>query len=354
MAQNTNDTEMIVQSGTTLKIHNGKSILDSFYHIDSHYQITYECCSGIEENDYLNVISLSPLENSFYSFSMKQYGSYNKCRPLHYHDFYEFMVVLDGQVIHKIEDKEYLYGPGSGCLINRNIRHTEKFNGETKLLFLDLSPEFISELFNSYTSVCFNEEISFLNGQILNFIKEDTIHHNTKEYLDIYPVFQNTDYLTQLHTISDHLMHTLMLPGFGSSYMMKAYISSLIEYFSLTENYHITQIQLEMHSDFLLFTRISHLIEDTNGRITRNELENSLHYSGDYISRMIRKYTGMNLFDYCMTFCLKRAAYLLSSTDCSVSAIMSELNFSNHTHFYELFKKTYGMTPGAYRKKHTN
>ena len=33
-----------------------------------------------------------------------------------------------------------------------------------------------------------------------------------------------------------------------------------------------------------------------------------------------------------------------------IGAIMSRLGFSNRTHFYDLFKKKYGMTPNEYRK----
>ena len=60
----------------------------------------------------------------------------------------------------------------------------------------------------------------------------------------------------------------------------------------------------------------------------------------------------MCLFDYGMTFCLKKAEDYLANTKEPVSDIAARLGFSNRTHFYTLFKKKYGMTPNEYRKGH--
>lgn len=47
---------------------------------------------------------------------------------------------------------------------------------------------------------------------------------------------------------------------------------------------------------------------------------------------------------------MKKAAYLLSHTTDSIEFIMEQLNFTNYTHFYRLFRNTYGLTPKKYRK----
>ena len=120
---------------------------------------------------------------------------------------------------------------------------------------------------------------------------------------------------------------------------------------SMEEFYHITPVKLSSSVDFLLFSRISHLLEDTDGRISRSELETMLNYSGNYLNTIANKYTGMCLFDYGIIFCLKRAEILLSTTEDSISSIATRLRFSNRTHFYTLFKEKYGLTPGDYRKK---
>ena len=59
---------------------------------------------------------------------------------------------------------------------------------------------------------------------------------------------------------------------------------------------------------------------------------------------IVHKYTGMCLYDYGMTFTLKKAEHLLSDTTASISSIALQLGFNNRTHFYKIFKEKYGIT----------
>ena len=341
-----------IQNGTTLKIRTVNEPSNSFYQITSQYQVTYEYCSGNHDTDYFNTLILSPLENSLYTISMSQHKQYQVAQGLHYHDFYELMIVLDGNVIHKIGDREYPYGPGSCCLINRNVKHIERINSSCKLLYLDLSIDFINEILTTYRSICFHEEIDVLNQEIFNFINND-IHGITQDaYLDIFPVFQNTKCLASLHKIADNLLNTLLSPKFGASYLIKYLICKLIEYFSQKENYHIFSVPYSLQPDLLLFSRVQHLIEDTNGKIRRKVLETHFHYSANYITKIVKKYTGLSFYNYCLTYLLKKATVLLISTDKLILSIMEDLGFSNHTYFYKIFKAQYGVTPKAYREKY--
>lgn len=95
-------------------------------------------------------------------------------------------------------------------------------------------------------------------------------------------------------------------------------------------------------------------MEDTCGRMSRSDLERVLCYSGNYMNTIIKKHTGMCLYDYGLTFTLKKAAALLSDTPASISSIAIQMGFSNRTHFYKLFRDKYGITPGEYRETHRN
>ena len=120
-----------------------------------------------------------------------------------------------------------------------------------------------------------------------------------------------------------------------------------MQYLDKKEDYHISCVQLNSSSDQLLFFRIGHLMEDTDGRMSRADLEKALCYSGNYINTVVHKYSGMCLYDYGMTFTLKKAAWLLEETKKPVSAIEIQLGFTNRTHFYKMFKNRYGVTPGS-------
>lgn len=103
-----------------------------------------------------------------------------------------------------------------------------------------------------------------------------------------------------------------------------------------------------------MFSRISHLLEDTNGHMSKSRLEETLNYSGNYLNTIVNKYTGMCLFDYGMSFCLKKAELMLKNSNDSISNIALKLGFSNRTHFYKLFKGKYGVTPKEFREIHSS
>ena len=80
-----------------------------------------------------------------------------------------------------------------------------------------------------------------------------------------------------------------MFPKLGSTYVIKGMLLELFGYLSDAEHFHFTPVHVEANNDFLLFFSYQHLLEDTNGRITRSELEQILHYSGNYINSSRKK-----------------------------------------------------------------
>ena len=329
----------------------------NIYHIRSPFylSLTYNK-DGIPDqmDNYFSVApGKEPMLKSFSDFAdagaAVQTGN---SRP-HRHDYFEILLVLDGKIIQKIEDKEYLYTAGSCCLINRNIIHTERYIGKCKIMFLAFSNEFLHELLSSGQISLFPDTDIPQQNSVFRFIKENIQTDTQKDYLDFFPTFHNRQSAEKLHDISDRLVRTMFLPSLGSTYMLKGLLCELFSYLGAEEMYHMIPVKLHSGADFLLFSRIRNLLEDTDGRMTRSELEHTLHYSGNYLNTIVKRYTDMCLFDYGMTFCLTKAGQLLTETNISVSAIAEQLKFSNRAHFYKQFKKQFGMTPQEYRNKHS-
>ena len=96
--------------------------------------------------------------------------------------------------------------------------------------------------------------------------------------------------------------------------------------------------------------RIDRILSERHGRVTNRELAELLHYNGSYLGRIVKKHTGKSLFEYSMEFTMVEAAELLRKTRLPAAAIAGALRFTNHSHFYRLFKERYGMTPNEYRR----
>lgn len=333
---------------------NTESSIGYLYKLNSPFQITYEYCSGSGPDEYLNILSLSENGSAFNQESIELHNYLYNHKAPHYHNHYEFLIVLEGSLYQHIEGKDYLYPEGYACLLNRNLYHKETFNQATKVLFLGFSEDFIINLLNTEHAAYFTEEMQIRNTYLYNFIADDLNNPGRKAYLDFIPTLHNAMPLGNLHQFADTLINHMMFPQFGSTYMIKGLLCSILQHISDPHMYHCTCAELDNSSDYLLFSRVEHLLEENDGRISRAELSSKLNYSSDYLNRITNKYTGMCLHDYGMKFCMKKAARYLSSTDESISAIMAKLSFSNRTYFYKLFKEQYGATPKEYRKNRAN
>lgn len=323
---------------------------NSYLRILAPIQFTLETCSGTSQTDFINILMVSPLENNFYHFQNgKEIATFNARAP-HLHDFYELLIVLDGEIHQQIEQSTFNVHCGSCFLMNRNIVHKEMFYSNANLLCIGISKELVKHLAEDGKKMYFLDYEQPRKNPILNFLIENLDNPDTKEYLDFLPVIDNKDWYQVLHSLTDNILRAIMFPELGSTYVIKGMLLKLFDYLSNPEHFHRTAVHVEADNDFLLFSHINHLLEDTNGRITRSELEEILHYSGNYINSIVKKYTDLCLFDYGQTFCMKKAADLLCNTDNSVLEIMKQLHFTNTTHFYKCFKKQYHMTPKEYRK----
>lgn len=337
---------------SSISVQNGESDFSRFYHMNVPVQLTLEYCDGPRPEDYVNIITLSPTKAVLYQESLAQKNdSYTKNAP-HFHDFFEFVIVLEGSIKQKIEGTEYLYTAGSCCLINRNLRHMEYYHSKSTILYIGLTPDFVTELFSSAQNPLFPNEREICCSDLYDFILSDLRTPGKRAYLDFIPAYRNHLHITRLHSMAENMIQTLLYPEFGASYEIRGMLCSFLSCLSLPKYYHCTNVRLDTNSDFLLFSRITRLFEESDGRMTRAELEKCLHYSGDYLNRIVKKFTDMCLYDYGMTFCMKKAAQLLIETNDSISAIAAGLQFTNRTHFYTLFKKKYGVTPKEYRKMH--
>lgn len=276
-------------------------------------------------------------------------------RGQHQHNTIEILYTREGEYYQQIEARRYKYSARSCCLLNRNVRHREEFSSAFSIVNLSLSFEFLRELYNDPMDRFFPSKAPSWKetADLRSFFRSELPEEEKKSFLNFTPTSGTLVGNDHVHDIFDQLAQLLISPTVGSSHTFRALVAQLLTLLCDTSRYSTDLIQLGTETESRIFSRVTELMEQTHGRISRQELTAQLNYSGSYLNRIVLKYSGRNITRYGDFFSMQLAARLLHSTDKSISQIASELGFTDRTHFYELFRAEFGMTPKEYRKQQT-
>lgn len=270
--------------------------------------------------------------------------------PLHRTNFYELYFIIEGSMFQNIEHQRHLYPEGSCVLLNRNVRRVIEYSNEFRCVSLQLSNDFIEDCFSaaSYFQVEQNPIVFSVRQFFLNDMRPE--NSAARNYIDFIPL-KDHDWIQQnIHQLFERIVKETMEPHISSSHMIRALFMELLYNLFHPDHFSNTPVSLGNSGEKELFEEITKYIKKRNGRVSRRELTEVFHYSGNYIYKVIHKYTGLSVFDYGMTFCLKEAARMLGETSLTAQEIAGRLGFQNRSHFYRLFQDMYGMTPRQYRQ----
>ncbi len=331
---------------------NTKHTMTSCYTMNVDLQLIICSMKLTDEDNHFTNTYINPLGSMHSSLPKDELEESLSANKPHKHDFIEFMFVLDGSIFINIEHSRHLYTKGSCYIINKNVVHAEEYSSDFRVAFLQLSTDFVESIYNDLCLDFFTVEKSRPKSALMDFLhtKLGSYKDMDKDYVDFIPNRDHNSLTDHVYSIFDSITKTMFSPSVGSSIYLKSKVIELFSYLSVPDNYSTTPVRIGSDAEYLLYTQIVSVMEKTNGRIARNELAHELNYSGTYLNEIVKKYSGLPLFDFGMTFCMKEAANLLITTRENITDIGIRLGFTNKTHFYKIFKNTYNMTPAEYRR----
>ncbi|MCC8102775.1 MAG: AraC family transcriptional regulator [Clostridiales bacterium] len=277
-------------------------------------------------------------------------------RALHFHDFYELTCVLSGSFRMQIDDTFRTYRTGECTFCNKKVWHAERFDRDCELMILLIQEDFLSSVLRMDESALSERPAdrpsslfrTLLNGDQASPFMLKKIYYDFAFKPPIDTCLNQLAYYFFL--IVRELSQGTVPPG--TSYFISG---SFRRIFFLLENEEVTTItmhQLETSGNELLFFEVDQLFNECHGQISRQEIEDKTHYNSEYLNRVVKKYTGMTLNEYKKSFLMKESARLLAETDTTVEEVCRMLGYTNRTYFNKLFTKTYGVSPGQFRKSH--
>lgn len=118
---------------------------------------------------------------------------------------------------------------------------------------------------------------------------------------------------------------------------------------------HFTQLVFEAKEkkieNPLILRAKSIIFKKLHDKVTVNEIAEELQTTPAYLSTVFKKETDMTIHAFVIKEKMKVAENLLIYSDYTIEAIANYLAFSSQSHFGNLFKKQYHLTPNKYRLK---
>lgn len=108
-----------------------------------------------------------------------------------------------------------------------------------------------------------------------------------------------------------------------------------------------TNAESERSTHYSLVCKTKELLENEKN-ISIADIAKKCTISESGLRRIFRECVGISPSGYRIEIKLKRATYLLESTDMTVNEISERLGFFDAAYFCKLFKKHFGKTPGEY------
>lgn len=248
----------------------------------------------------------------------------------HFHNSYEIICVVKGNVEYIINDKKYIIKDKSMIFINHMEKHYLKVLKYPYIrYFILIKPEYFKTIINEpiLSSIFRNRTETFNHVIQLNENQFECIEKIIKSVYD--EVLNKQDFWE--NAIKSYIHHLFIF--LYRNYKQYFPINHISDSISV-----ILEIQKYIDEHYL--EPIS--LQDVSGIFFRDMF---------YLSHLFKKVTGFTFKQYLILQRISKAKELLFHTDDDVTTVCMNSGFNNVNHFIRIFKKTEGVTPYQYRKK---
>ena len=237
--------------------------------------------------------------------------------PLHYHDFFELELVVDGKGSQIFNDEYFPLQKQDLYLLRPTDSH--KISSE------NISIRNINFNLNILPKWIFQKLHSFKNPVVFHLSDEEFKKFNQLfDLLEDENKFVNSEINIKLNVIEIIFANFVRLADNNPS-LYGDNITSKVAYYIRKKN---------------RFTQ----------KITLSELADYAGYSKYYISSVFHKQYGMTIQDFIILQRIEYAKKLILETDLSIFEIIIECGFVSSSNFYSKFEKYVGCSPLQFRK----
>ncbi len=277
-----------------------------------------------------------------FQLSIKEYSA--DSHPLHRHNYFELIYVLEGRGIHVINENQFAYGHGDLFLLTPADSHTFQAHAHSTFCIIDFTAAFFER--SSATGRDKPELTEF-------FRQLEYIFQNAGRYQGFIALNEED------RTFSGLLVQRLIAEWESEGYFREIVLQNLVflllniiaRYARASPSAPLNERAANMAYEITAY--LQHHIYD-NDLLTLDQVAGYFHLSKDYVGAYFRKYTGKTIKKFVLDYKVELAKTRLLHSRLTISQIAAELGFTDESHLNKVFRKQIGMTANQYRAKQIN
>lgn len=250
------------------------------------------------------------------------------CVSLHWHQYYEIELIIEGEGTQIINSFEVPICPGTITVVSPEDFHRieSKNNAPLKIVNLCVVPEVLSE-----------DLISLLRHQPTPYIftmSEKDANEFVASHAELAAFEGTTDALED--AICRKKIELILL--------------KLIKTVSKNESY-LTKKPSHTLASTTLQPVINYINEHYSESIRREDLANIVHLSPSYFGDIFKKNLGISVVDYITDVRMRKAYSLIRHTSMPIHEIVQSVGFNSPSLFYRKFYEYYKVKPSDISRK---
>lgn len=258
---------------------------------------------------------------------------------LHNHAYIEILYVYSGTCTHFVEDKEFEMKQGDICILAPHVMHAPSVSTDDSIVInLLLSRQIFDRSF-----------LDLMQGnKVLAKFFEDLFYK--REFMSPYVIYPTGKDKHLIALIEQMYLEVEMQP-YAYQQMLHLLVQAL--FIRLIRKYGMQAVVTTATKN-----SFNNHVVSVLGYLSLNYNRTSLcqtatffGYTPNYLSKMLKRYTGKTYTEIILEYKLKNARELLEKNELSITAISQEIGCFDASHFTRTFKKKYGVSPTEYQER---
>lgn len=249
----------------------------------------------------------------------------------HLHNTYEIYYLINGDVNYFVEKTSYKLEPGDVLVFNTNEVHKASFysNHVYERVVMNIDCSWLKDISTDQFNLtdCFEKREQGKSNRLpLDSKQKEVLHTIIKKLIKLNPSNEEYSLLKYVYFVE------------AMVFLNKAFkqVQSFYQHNTLPKK---------------LYPIISYIDNNINKDLSLEILEKNFFINRYYLSRLFKKSIGCTLHDYILYKRISLAKRLINDGYSATQSCIKS-GFNDYSNFVKMFKRTVGVTPGAFKKQH--